>query len=137
MKNQIHLLQLDIFLRDYRLALLCFITAFVITLITIPPIIRLINKYKLYDLPNSRKEHQLPIPTMGGIAIFAGMAIALFLWFPFSNEVGQICFFFSLIVLHALGIMDDLRDLSARYKFVIQIAPRFINCTGWHPDQFF
>jgi UDP-GlcNAc:undecaprenyl-phosphate GlcNAc-1-phosphate transferase len=122
MKNHIQFLQLDLFLRDYRFALLCFITAFVVTLITIPPIISLIKKYKLYDLPNSRKEHSMPIPTMGGIAVFAGMSIALFLWFPFSTEIGQICFFFSLLVLFALGIMDDLRDLSARYKFVIQIA---------------
>ena len=122
MKNQIHLLQLDLLLRDYRFALLCFITAFVVTLITIPPIIGLIRKYKLYDLPNSRKEHSMPIPTMGGIAVFAGMMAAMFLWFPFSNEMGQICFFFSLLVLFALGIMDDLRDLSARYKFIIQLG---------------
>lgn len=122
MKNQIHFLQIDLLLRDYRFALLCFITAFVITLITIPPIISLIKKYKLYDVPNSRKEHNMPIPTMGGIAVFAGLSVSMFLWFPFSNEVGQICFFFSLLVLFALGIMDDLKDLSARYKFIIQFG---------------
>ncbi len=122
MKNHFYLLQIDSYLRDYRFALLCFITAFVVTLITIPPIISLIKKYKLYDLPNNRKEHNMPIPTMGGIAVFAGMAVSLFLWFPFSNEIAQICFFFSLLVLFALGIMDDLRDLSARYKFIIQIG---------------
>lgn len=122
MKSQIHLLQLDLYFRDYRFALFCFITAFVVTLITIPPIISLINKYKLYDVPNSRKEHSMPIPTMGGVAIFVGMMTALFLWFPFSAEIPQICFFFSVIILFGLGIMDDLKDLSARYKFVIQIG---------------
>ena len=75
MKNHIHLLQLPLNLGDYRFALLCFISAFVVTLITIPPIISLVNKYKLYDLPNSRKEHSMPIPTMGGVAVFAGMVI--------------------------------------------------------------
>lgn len=122
MKNQIHLLQLDLYFRDYRFALFCFITAFVVTLITIPPIISLINKYKLYDVPNSRKEHSMPIPTMGGVAIFAGMMASLFLWFPFTTAIAQICFFFSVIILFALGIMDDLKDLSARYKFIIQIG---------------
>jgi UDP-GlcNAc:undecaprenyl-phosphate GlcNAc-1-phosphate transferase len=122
MKSQIHLLQLNLSFGDYRFALFSFITAFVITLIIIPPIISLINKYKLYDVPNNRKEHSMPIPTMGGVAIFTGMMTALFLWFPFSAEIPQICFFFSVIVLFALGIMDDLKDLSARYKFVIQIA---------------
>ncbi len=122
MKSQFHLLQLDIYFRDYKFALLCFITAFVITLITIPPIISLINKYRLYDTPNARKEHKTPIPTMGGIAILAGMMTALFLWFPFTNEVPQVSFFFAISVLFGLGIMDDLKDLSAKYKFIIQLG---------------
>jgi UDP-GlcNAc:undecaprenyl-phosphate/decaprenyl-phosphate GlcNAc-1-phosphate transferase len=120
MKSQIHLLQIDIYFRDYKFALLCFITAFIITLLTIPPIISLIKKYRLYDLPNARKEHTSPVPTMGGIAIAAGMMMALFLWFPFTTEMAQVCFFFSITVLLGLGIMDDLKDLSAKYKFVIQ-----------------
>ncbi len=120
MKSHLYFLQLDLYFSDYKFALLCFITAFVVTLVTIPPIISLIKKYRLYDMPNARKEHSAPIPTMGGIAIVAGMMMALFLWFPFSNGVGQISFFFSIVVLFALGIMDDLKDLSAKYKFIVQ-----------------
>lgn len=122
MKNQFHFLQLDLYFTDYKFALLCLVSAFVVTLITIPPIISLIRKYKLYDKPNARKEHSTPIPTMGGIAIIAGMACSLFLWFPFSTEPALISFFFSVILLFGLGIMDDLKDLSAKYKFIIQIA---------------
>ncbi len=120
MKNHLSFLQIDLYFNDYKFALLCFITAFVVTLITIPPIISLIKKHKLYDMPNARKEHSSPIPTMGGIAIIAGMMTALFLWFPFSNAVGQISFFFSITVLLGLGMMDDLKDLSPTYKFIVQ-----------------
>ncbi|MBK9570902.1 MAG: hypothetical protein IPO53_13990, partial [Chitinophagaceae bacterium] len=49
MKSPIHLLQIDLYFGDYKFALLCFITAFVVTLITIPPIIHQIKKYKLCD----------------------------------------------------------------------------------------
>lgn len=122
MKIHPHLLQLDLYFHDYKFALLCFTTAFVVTLIAIPPIIYLIKKYRLYDVPNARKEHTTPIPTMGGIAIVAGMMMAMFLWFPFSNQIAQISFFFSIVILFALGIMDDLKDLSAKYKFLIQIS---------------
>ena len=122
MKSHLYFLQLDLHLHDYRFALLCFITAFVITLITIPPIISLIKKYRLYDIPNARKEHSMPIPTMGGIAIIAGMMISLLLWFPFNNQAAQVCFFFSITVLFGLGIMDDLKDLSAKYKFMVQLG---------------
>lgn len=120
MKSHPYFLQLDLYFSDYKFALLCFISAFVVTLITIPPIIQLINKYKLYDIPDARKEHKAPIPTMGGIAIMAGMMTALFLWFPFSYSIGLIAFFFSIAVLFAMGIMDDLKDLSAKYKFIVQ-----------------
>lgn len=116
------LLQLDLFLLDYKFALLCLISAFVVTLISIPPIISLINRYRLFDVPNERKIHAAPVPTMGGIAILAGMVVSLLLWFPFSGQPAQVCFFFSIVVLFGLGILDDLKDLSARYKFIIQIG---------------
>ena len=122
MRNHIHLLQLDLLFSDYKFALLCFISAFIVTLVAIPPIISLVKKYRLYDMPDSRKEHSSPIPTMGGIAVIAGMMISLFLWFPFSNGVAQICFFFSIAVLFGLGILDDLKDLSAKYKFIVQVG---------------
>jgi UDP-GlcNAc:undecaprenyl-phosphate/decaprenyl-phosphate GlcNAc-1-phosphate transferase len=57
---------------------------------------------------------------MGGIAIITGMMTALFLWFPFTNAVAVIAFFLSIAVLFAMGIMDDLKDLSAKYKFIVQ-----------------
>ena len=122
MRSHPYLLQASLHLNDYKFALLCLISAFVVTLLTIPPIIHLVNRYKLYDVPNDRKEHLAPVPTMGGIAIVAGMVMALLLWFPFAHDMRQICFFFSIVALFGLGIMDDLKDLSAKYKFIIQIA---------------
>lgn len=126
MKNLIHLLQINLQLYDYKFSLLCFVTAFIVTLIAIPPIIYFSRRYKLYDMPNARKEHSNPVPTMGGIAIFSGLMIALLLWFPFRNEVWQVSFFIAIMLLFMLGIMDDMKELSARYKFVIQIAIAFL-----------
>jgi UDP-N-acetylmuramyl pentapeptide phosphotransferase/UDP-N-acetylglucosamine-1-phosphate transferase len=120
MKHHIHLLQLDVYFNTYRFGLLCFITAFIVTLIVIPPVIKLIRKFSLYDMPSARKEHVVPIPTMGGLAIIAGMVISLIMWFPFENSVEQVSFFFSVIVLFGVGLMDDLKNLSAKYKFIVQ-----------------
>jgi len=122
MRNLIPLLQIELPFLEYKFALLCFVSAFVVTLLAIPPIISLTRRYKLYDIPNGRKEHSLPIPTMGGIAIVGGMVTSLLLWFPFSNELGQVAFFFSVVALFSLGIMDDLKDLSAKYKFIVQFG---------------
>lgn len=122
MKSHLYLLQLDLLFTGYKFAILCFLTAFAVTLTCIPVVIRLVKKYSLCDVPNGRKEHSTPIPTMGGVAIIAGMIMALFLWFPFTTQVPQVSFFFSITVLCCLGIMDDIRDLSAKYKFMIQFA---------------
>ena len=54
MKSHLYFLQLELYFSNYKFALLCFITAFVVTLITIPPIITLVKKYRLYDIPDAR-----------------------------------------------------------------------------------
>jgi UDP-N-acetylmuramyl pentapeptide phosphotransferase/UDP-N-acetylglucosamine-1-phosphate transferase len=91
-------------------------------MIVMPPLIKLINRFKLFDVPDNRKEHIKPIPTMGGIASGTGMMVACMLWYRFTREIFVVSFFFSLAVLFAIGIMDDLRNLPARYKLAIQVA---------------
>ena len=122
MKSQIHLLQTELFLHDYKFASLCLITAFIVTMLCIPQIIKIVNRYELHDIPDARKEHKVPVPTFGGIAIFLGTISALVLWVPVGSETHVIAFFFSIIALFCMGIFDDLKDLSAKYKFIVEIA---------------
>jgi UDP-GlcNAc:undecaprenyl-phosphate/decaprenyl-phosphate GlcNAc-1-phosphate transferase len=117
-----YLLQIDLRFSEFKYGILAFVTAFVVAMIVMPPLIRLIYRFKLFDLPDLRKEHITPIPTMGGIASCAGMLFACGLWFQFSRDNFIISFFFSIAVLFAIGMMDDLKNLSARYKFAIQLA---------------
>lgn len=122
MKSLLPLLQIELNFTDYKFALFCFITAFAVAMVSIPPVIVLVNKYRLYDKPNSRKEHLSPTPTLGGIAIMAGMTVSLAFWFPFSLTGEIITCFFTMAVLMGMGITDDVKDLSAKYKFVVEIA---------------
>ncbi len=116
------LLRIFIDFSQFKIGVLGFVTAFVVAMLVMPLLIKLINKFKLYDVPDLRKEHTLPVPTMGGVAVCVGMVIALVLWYRFTNDVFQIAFFFSVVVLFALGILDDLHNLPARNKLVIQLA---------------
>jgi UDP-GlcNAc:undecaprenyl-phosphate/decaprenyl-phosphate GlcNAc-1-phosphate transferase len=115
-------LQIDLNFADFKFSVLAFVTAFIVAMLTMPPLIKIIHRFKLFDVPDIRKEHITPIPTMGGIASCAGMAIACLLWFRFTNDIFIISFFFSIAVLFAMGIMDDLKNMPARYKLVIQVA---------------
>ena len=120
MNNCLYLLQFNLNFTDFKLALLCYVTAFVLTLIFIPPVLLMVKRFKLFDRPASRKEHSIPTPTFGGIAIFAGTFVSLLLWFNFNNHLSVIIFYLSMIIIFGLGIMDDLRDIAARYKLIIE-----------------
>jgi len=122
MNNHFHLLQTSIDFSDFKYGILTYVMAFVLTLIFIPPVIFMVNRFKLFDRPNARKEHSVPTPTFGGISIFAGMMVALLFWFKFYNHPSIITFFLSMILLFGVGIMDDLKDLAARYKLVIEVG---------------
>jgi UDP-N-acetylmuramyl pentapeptide phosphotransferase/UDP-N-acetylglucosamine-1-phosphate transferase len=50
------------------------------------------------------------------------MAVACMLWFRFTKDFFTVSFFFSIVVLFAVGIMDDMNDMRARNKLVIQLA---------------
>jgi UDP-N-acetylmuramyl pentapeptide phosphotransferase/UDP-N-acetylglucosamine-1-phosphate transferase len=53
------------------------ITAFVITFLAIPSIIRVSVIKNLFDEPTERKAHASSIPTLGGLAIFAGVVFSI------------------------------------------------------------
>jgi len=120
MNNHFSLLQASIDFSDFKFGILTYVMAFVLTLIFIPPVIFMVRRFKLFDRPNARKEHLVPTPTFGGISIFAGMMVALLFWFKFNNHPSTITFFLSMVLLFGVGIMDDLKDLAARYKLIIE-----------------
>ena len=55
---------------NYILSLL---TAGGITAFAIPSIIRVAKLKHLFDVPDARKDHKESVPTLGGMAIFAGV----------------------------------------------------------------
>jgi UDP-GlcNAc:undecaprenyl-phosphate GlcNAc-1-phosphate transferase len=121
MNNHLNLLQANLIdFSDFKFGILTYVMAFVLTLIFIPPVIFMVRRLKLFDRPCARKEHTVPTPTFGGIAIIAGTMASLFFWFRFNDHPATITFFLSVILLFGVGIMDDLKDLSARYKLVIE-----------------
>jgi UDP-GlcNAc:undecaprenyl-phosphate/decaprenyl-phosphate GlcNAc-1-phosphate transferase len=97
------------------------ITAFVLTYMFIPSIIKVANIKHLFDSPADRKSHYSAIPTLGGIGIFGGFLISfcLFAKFYLANEmryiIAALCFVFML------GAKDDIVELVPSKKFIGQI----------------
>lgn len=78
------------------------------------------------DIPNDRKVHKLPIPRLGGVAIWLctllTFAILVFLNkdYPYGNCLSGILTGGSIMFL--LGMVDDLYNLSPKFKLFIQIG---------------
>ena len=64
--------------------ILSFITAFLLVYLAIPSIINIAKVKHLYDVPDHRKSHDEVVPTLGGVAIFAGVIFSIILWTPFE-----------------------------------------------------
>ncbi|MER3498791.1 MAG: undecaprenyl/decaprenyl-phosphate alpha-N-acetylglucosaminyl 1-phosphate transferase, partial [Chitinophagaceae bacterium] len=50
--------------------------AFIITFLAIPIVLQIAEEKKLLDLPDQRKIHKVPIPSLGGVGIFGGFLLA-------------------------------------------------------------
>ena len=100
------LLYIELELSDFRLGILAFITAFVISMVLMPPLIKAIHHFKLFDVPDNRKEHFEPVPTMGGIASCIGLAVGLLIWFPYSGDTFTISFFFSIYICRSPAFLS-------------------------------
>jgi UDP-GlcNAc:undecaprenyl-phosphate GlcNAc-1-phosphate transferase len=97
------------------------ITAFVISFLIVPVIIKYSLMKNLVDIPGRRKIHKKITPSMGGIAIFCGFFIASLIWIeiPYWKDVKFILV--SLFVIFFIGVRDDLVPLSPILKLVGQV----------------
>lgn len=99
------------------------------TVVLVPLVIRLARRVGFLDHPGPRKIHTEPIPYGGGIAVAAAVLIATFCATRFSpaetGTAGMKTFNWpvyamgSLVIL-VLGVVDDRRRLSARFKLLVQ-----------------
>ncbi|MFD1172388.1 glycosyltransferase family 4 protein [Oceanobacillus sp. M65] len=101
------------------MVLLAFIST-LLSLIITPIVIKYAKKLNATDKPNHRKVHTDPVPTLGGLAIYMSFLIGLVILQPVSEYHLSIVVGASLMV--GLGFLDDIFDLSAKLKFIVQIA---------------
>ncbi len=97
------------------------ITAFIITFIAIPSIIRVSVIKNLFDEPNERKSHIASVPTLGGLAIFAGVVFSYTFWSAGLENTSTQYIISAIVVLFFIGIKDDIVELTAHKKLYGQI----------------
>jgi len=108
------------------LCIASFLTSFAIAFTAIPSIIKIAEIKHLFDVPDDRKSHITKVPTLGGLAIFAGMIFSLTFWSTQKDIIELQYIISSIIILFFIGMKDDLFNLVAYKKLSGQLIAAFI-----------
>lgn len=79
----------------------------------------LAHKLNFMDHPGGRKQHAAPTPTIGGLAMFLAMLIALVSLDAVHGNLSVLVACGALLVL--LGVLDDRHGLSVSLRMMIQV----------------
>lgn len=107
------------------------IAAFVASILLTPLVKRLAFKIGAVDAPNYRKVHARIMPRLGGLAIFLSFLIAVAIFQPILiiNENGSnflLAIIIGACIIVATGVVDDMREISAKAKLVGQLIAALI-----------
>ena len=106
--------------------LLSIISGFIVCFFSIPTIVRVAFTKHLYDEPGERSSHTSRIPTLGGLAIFAGFVLASGLWVDVNYFPEFQYVIAATLVVFFIGIKDDILIIAPITKFSGQILAAFI-----------
>lgn len=105
---------------EILLVISAFLIGFVLVVISVPPILKVAKEKKLYDTFNERKIHTRAIPPLGGVAIFIGFVLSSIIATDGLSFDSLKYIVAAVIVMFFIGLKDDLMDISAKKKLVIQ-----------------
>lgn len=102
--------------------------AAVVTWVLTPAMWRLAVRWGAVVKPDERRVHRKPTPTLGGVAMLAGFlsAMAVASQLPdlrpvFENSSEPLGLVLAAVVILAVGVLDDVREVSAPAKVAGQV----------------
>lgn len=103
-----------------------YLAVFILTIFFVNAFKNPAQHIKLVDIPGGRKMHSGAIPLIGGASIFfAFICVSLFLQFPL-REYSSL--YLGAGILLVTGIVDDLHEIKARTRLLIQVLVALIMC---------
>ena len=108
--------------------LLIFGLAFAVSLLLMPVMLWLAERWVLYDEPSHRKVHNVPIPRTGGVAIMLGVVAGMLLVpMDMHTRIGVLG---GCIFLGVFGLWDDLMGMRPLVKLSAQFFAE-LWAVGW------
>lgn len=141
------------------LYIVVFFQSFLFSVLLVPLVIKIADRFNIVDKPGARKIHQTAHPLLGGVAIFSSFLMVVllnvFLLYQFGNWeflagiqritvlVPQVLSKLLLLLgggfaIHVLGLLDDIFKEKIPYslKFVVQVLIAAVVAIGGIRTQF-
>jgi UDP-GlcNAc:undecaprenyl-phosphate GlcNAc-1-phosphate transferase len=118
--------------------LLVYLSSVALSLLITPLVILIAQRIKAVDRPGVRTVHTRPVPRIGGVAIFITSIFIVVAVIFFNNTINfilqqmqfkLISLFLTASLIFLVGLVDDLRGLPARFKFLVEILAAGILCS--------
>lgn len=103
----------------YRLIILCLI-AFTATWLVFKPILKIAKDKHLTDDPNSRKLQKVPIPVLGGLAVFFGVIIGCSFYKTMVSHSTLMPVLSGMTIMLYVGAIDDILSIKPGWRLVFE-----------------
>lgn len=102
------------------------VTSFIASLLSVmwihPRIVRIARDKNIVDNPNARKLQAIPIPVLGGVAVFFGIIIGLAFTSEQAGCMTLLPVIISMMIMLYTGTMDDIIGLTPGLRFLLEIG---------------
>lgn len=99
---------------------LCLLS-FLVSALVYPVVLRIARKYGFMDNPNARKLQRVPVPVMGGVAVFLGIVASILAWNIQLNETMLWVGLVGMTIMLVLGAIDDATDIPPSLRFIVEM----------------
>ena len=93
-------------------------STFVFSLILVPIFKKIAFHIGAIDYPNARRLNKVPMPTIGGLAVFFSFLLGYMIFGRGTTEM--ISILIASFVILFVGMIDDIKPISAKYQFIGQ-----------------
>jgi UDP-GlcNAc:undecaprenyl-phosphate/decaprenyl-phosphate GlcNAc-1-phosphate transferase len=107
--------------------LLIFLTSFIVSLVSVPTIIKVAKEKLLFDKPSEkRKIHTKSTPNLGGIAIFLGFYFSTLMFRVLCDSIELSALCAASVLLFFVALKDDLISTAPIVRLFFQFLIAFI-----------
>lgn len=96
--------------------------AFIVTTLLYPYVLAFARRHNIVDNPSARKLQRVPVPVMGGTAVFLGIIVAVITGMIFEPNERVMKIMGLLTLMFLVGVWDDIKDVSAALRFLLELG---------------